>query len=891
MTFGLPADHTLLFFAPFKNRSGYGMGGRALAAAWHAAGLRVRLVSVNAEEPGIDDFDLDLLTQLESTPLSGQVIALFYHVPSQSWLDIKLPPGSLRVMLTTFDGALQGALPPAEWVRVCNHMDLVCVAANEMSAWRDAGLQADKLRPLVVPHIWFNNPKLPPVQPMHDDGALRFVTVAMFQPRRRWDTLFEAFLQEFADEPKAELHVKVNYPSWHPVPGQPQRDLQAILARACEAHPSQARIFIDDALGTRLDICRLIDRSHYYVSTDTAVTAPVGEALIRGKRIIVAHSVGSTLLGMDAALITIDEDPRHSQPITPEILAYQPHHKEASMPLLHVADVRAALRRARQERAQSLQPWAGWADWLAVVSSTAHVPSFFEAIAQAAAAKAADRRIPVRWEGSQFVYHSLALVNRQLCLGLLASGEVNLGIRPFEPDQFDPAKSMPTAQPLVACVGKPLESTAVHVRHQWPPNFTPPPEGMWVMIQPWEFGGIPQDWVAPMRDQVDEIWVPSQWVRDCYVASGVPADKLQVIPNGVDLARFSPGDSRYPLKTRKKFKILFVGGTIHRKGIDVVLEAYLHTFKSHEDVCLLIKGQPGTVYQGSDLHGFLENVRTRFPDAPEIEYITDALTEDEVIALYRSCNVLALPYRGEGFGLPIAEAMACGLPVIVTREGAAADFVREEFAFLIPSERSPTQVDRFKPSAPGFWLQEPDLKAVSRAMRAAYTDRAALRDMGRRARAFAEAHLSWQVASDLVLSRLRVLSTQTPRRFKPRKQAFLCDVDWTTLEWVEILIAYASEFAPGDPVTLAFALTPSNTGGMNAQQIIGLIAEALSMTGKSEYADIMLIESVEDTMDLFKTHDVQWVDNTSGSALGLDGELGQRLGKARLLYQAAVRGS
>jgi glycosyltransferase involved in cell wall biosynthesis len=859
-----------------------------MAAAWHAAGVRLRLVTLDNIEPGIDDFDMELIAKLENTPLSGRIVAVFYHVPSQRWLNVKLPKGSLRIMITTFDGILHGARPPTDWINVCRHMDLVCVAENEISGWSAAGVNSSKLRPIKIPHVWFNNSTIPSVSSLGDDGSFRFLTVAMFQPRRRWDTLFEAFLQEFANEPGAELYVKVNYPSWHPVPDQPKRDLYDMLERLERENPSKAKIRIDDDLGARLDICRLIDGSNYYVSTDTALTAPVGEALIRGKRVIVTKSVSEELLNMDAAVIPVSEDASHCVDIGPEIVSYQPHHKGGSLQLLHVKDVRMGLRRAWEERATSLRPWNGWSEWLEQASSTTQLDQFTSYVADAIEEKKLDRRLQVRWEGSQFVYHSLALVNRELALGLLASGEINLSIEPYEVDQFDPAKDMPTALPLVDCVRKPLDTTAVHIRHQWPPNFNPPEEGAWVMIQPWEFGGIPLEWVEHMRDRVDEIWVPSSWVRECYVLSGIPSEKVHVIPNGVNLNRFSPGNTRYPLKTKKKFKFLFVGGTIHRKGIDLVLDAYCKVFSRNDNVCLVIKGQPGGTYQGTELDEFLLDIRTRFPSAPDIEYITEPLTEDQVIALYRTCQVLVLPYRGEGFGLPIAEAMACGLPVIVTAEGAAADFVREEFAFLIPSQRRSTDVGSFKASAPGFWLEEPDVDSIVKAMRSAVTNSSRLTEMGRLARQYAEAHLDWNIAISQVMARLRELASRTPIRHQKRKIAFLCDVDWKKTEWLEILLAFASEFVPGDPVALAFVITEQNSGGMSTKQITELIAHALSDYDKVEYADLMLLQSISDTLEVFKNYEVQWVDKKSGSAIGMDGELGHRFARARLRASANV---
>ena len=203
--------------------------------------------------------------------------------------------------------------------------------------------------------------------------------------------------------------------------------------------------------------------------------------------------------------------------------------------------------------------------------------------------------LPVRWEGSQFIHHSLALVNRELCQELIASGAVDLEVIPYEPHSFEP--DSPGHRSIAQRIDRHLERpAAVHIRHQWPPKFTPPSEGAWVMIQPWEYGSIPEEWVEPMTAQVDEIWVPSSYVREAYIRSGIPADKVWVVPNGVDAVRFTPETLPYPLKTGKGFKFLFVGGTLVRKGIDLLLEVYGRTFTKDDDVCLVIKDMGGGTF-------------------------------------------------------------------------------------------------------------------------------------------------------------------------------------------------------------------------------------------------------------------------------------------------------
>ena len=99
-----------------------------------------------------------------------------------------------------------------------------------------------------------------------------------------------------------------------------------------------------------------------------------------------------------------------------------------------------------------------------------------------------------------------------------------------------------------------------------------------------------------MSTLVDEVWAYSKFVRDSFIAGGVPAERVHIVPLGIDQERFHPEAGPFPLKTSKPFRFLFVGGTIHRKGIDILLQAYSETFTADDPVCLVIKDIGGTSF-------------------------------------------------------------------------------------------------------------------------------------------------------------------------------------------------------------------------------------------------------------------------------------------------------
>ena len=376
---------------------------------------------------------------------------------------------------------------------------------------------------------------------------------------------------------------------------------------------------------------------------------------------------------------------------------------------------------------------------------------------------AADGILRGIWEGTQFVHHSLSIVNTSLASELTVRDDVELSLVPYEPATYGPDTDPERLAPVAARLNAPLLGPPeFHVRHKWPPDFAAPPSGHWIVIQPWEFGRIPTAWVEPIQTKVDEVWVYSEYVRRCYLDSGVDADRVYVVPLGVDVARFKPDAKPIELSTEKSFKFLFVGGTIYRKGIDILLETYRRTFTADDDVCLVIKGMgDDTFYKGQTAGDLIKEIQAE-ESAPEVVYLTDILGDDEIAGLYTACDCLVHPYRGEGFGMPVAEAMACGLPVVVTEGGATDDFCTAETSYGVRSTRRPIAFQ--EETAGQTWLLDPDADHLAERMRQVLVEPEAARERGLKASEHVRSNLTWTRAADRIVERLGALRGQPVRR-------------------------------------------------------------------------------------------------------------------------------
>jgi glycosyltransferase involved in cell wall biosynthesis len=311
---------------------------------------------------------------------------------------------------------------------------------------------------------------------------------------------------------------------------------------------------------------------------------------------------------------------------------------------------------------------------------------------------------------------------------LLARGNVDLQLVPVTPFRCELAALRARAPRLVPLLARTPADADLWLSSGWPVRTARPPCRLFAIRLDWEYGSLPLELSPTVTQECDRVVVHSALVFRTVMAAGRPQQEIVAVPHGVDGSVFH--EAAPPLPEVLAFKgrraaVLFVGGLVFRKGIDVLLKTLLAAQATAPPFCAVIKPVGGgSHYRGFHLRELVERAAAT-PGAPPILLLDRDMTRAELAGLYRSCDLLLHPYRGEGFGLPVLEARACGLPVLVTAGGATDDFCRGPGARQLPAQRRALELSAPHVAQP--WLLEPDAAAAVVALVDALRERDSLR--------------------------------------------------------------------------------------------------------------------------------------------------------------------
>jgi glycosyltransferase involved in cell wall biosynthesis len=355
--------------------------------------------------------------------------------------------------------------------------------------------------------------------------------------------------------------------------------------------------------------------------------------------------------------------------------------------------------------------------------------------------------LEIQIQGPFETSYSLAIMNRRLAEGLDEAPEHAASLYATEgPGDYRPKDEDLAAHPRAARLferSREVPFPDVVIRQMFPPRVIDTPGGITCEYFGWEESRIPQSMVEDFNRYLDGVGVTSTFVRDVLRDSGVDIP-VRVVGNGVEAPDTSVKLDTPELGDLRGFTFLHISSAFPRKGVDALLEAYFSAFDGTSDVTLVLKTFPNPHNQVGEI---LDRLRSGHPSPPDVRWIDRDLGDGELGGLYALADCYVHPARGEGFGLPVAEAMAAGIPVISVAYSGLADFVSDKTAVTVPYRLEPAQTHFDIPNS--LWA-EPDRQRLAREMQRMVERRHSpdVDSRVRRARDLIANRFSWAAAVD-----------------------------------------------------------------------------------------------------------------------------------------------
>lgn len=181
--------------------------------------------------------------------------------------------------------------------------------------------------------------------------------------------------------------------------------------------------------------------------------------------------------------------------------------------------------------------------------------------------------------------------------------------------------------------------------------------------------------------QADHIIVASGFTKRTLMENGIEAEKIKIVPYGVNHTIFV--ERKEYKRNKDTLKVLFVGSLNQRKGLSYLAEAIKKLQDNSCNIECIVTGR-GIVDKELVLKYGLKNVAIRLN-----------VSREELVSIYQDADVFVFPSLCEGFGHVILEAMATGLPVIATKNTAGPDIITDGYdGFIVPVRHVDTLVEK-----------------------------------------------------------------------------------------------------------------------------------------------------------------------------------------------------
>lgn len=287
----------------------------------------------------------------------------------------------------------------------------------------------------------------------------------------------------------------------------------------------------------------------------------------------------------------------------------------------------------------------------------------------------------------------------------------------------------------------PGNARVMQIWHGPTPYFSPDRQSAGIVGRAaFPMAGLSQEWIE-WSDQLDFLWVPTDFSRDAFVRSGMSTDKVKVLPPCVDPEFFRENTPPVALNTGRTFNFLafiewtpLTSSAPPLSGWDVLIRAWARAFRTDDDVALVLvaHAHPSiTLQEISEAVHRLMTEETGGQSVAPIQLQAGWPAHPSLPSLYAAANAYVQPSRAEAWGRQSIEAMASGLAVIGTRWGAHLDFMNDQNSFLLDCRLVESATSENEPHG---WA-EPSVEQLADLMREVREHQDATRQRGVVARA------------------------------------------------------------------------------------------------------------------------------------------------------------
>lgn len=206
--------------------------------------------------------------------------------------------------------------------------------------------------------------------------------------------------------------------------------------------------------------------------------------------------------------------------------------------------------------------------------------------------------------------------------------------------------------------------------------------------------GLFKTYIWFILNRADKIILQAEWVKEKF-AQFVPRARLRVIYNAVATKEF---EGLFPKRSNNgEVKVLFLNHLSVAKGFVDLLDAAKAAVRENKHLRFLIAGdvinhekniligEHGKAMEFIDIHSLVEGTKKDESLGGRIEFLGEINEDHDKMELYKKADMFILPSYSEGCPLSVLEAMACGLPVIVTPVGALVEIIKDKVnGFIVP---------------------------------------------------------------------------------------------------------------------------------------------------------------------------------------------------------------